>query len=407
MIPKEFDVITKGDIDALVANAVGERRTLEYKQQLPGNGDEDKREFLADIASFANAGGGDLLYGITDKRDDKGKPTGIPEKADGLVDINADAEMRRLDESIRSGIDPRIPGIRLRAIDGFSAGPVLLLRIPRSWAGPHMVTFKNLSRFFSRTSAGRSQLDVREIRSAFTANSDLRARITNFRTERLGKIIANEGPVLLPNTPKVVLHVIPLTILDSAAQLDLMPLEHDPNLGAPLQGQSYSPRFNIDGYISSGPYGPATGYIQYTQVFRSGAFEAVDANMLNQANGLKLVPSVLVESSLLAGTRRYLKTAQKLGVPLPMLVMVAMHGLKGYGMATNNPWQNSRPSHAIDRDTLLLPDVLLDDFTVPADKLLRPVFDAFWQSAGFTGCQHYNSQGQWDGGQSQLPGGMR
>ena len=74
MIPRDFDAITKADIEALVANAVAEGRALEYKQQLPGNGDEDKKEFLADVSSFANAGGGDIVFGVVEKRDGDNKP---------------------------------------------------------------------------------------------------------------------------------------------------------------------------------------------------------------------------------------------------------------------------------------------------------------------------------------------
>src|SRR5262249_40798133 len=146
--------------------------------------------------------------------------------------------------------DPRIPGCRIRSIDGFASGPVLVIRIPKSWAGPHMVTFKNLSRFFSRTSAGKNQLDVGEIRSAFAASGDLRAKISAFRTERLGKIIANEGPVSLAETPKIILHLVPLSILDPTAQVDLTPLLNDPNPGAPIQNVTYNVRNNIDGYLS-------------------------------------------------------------------------------------------------------------------------------------------------------------
>ncbi|MCK5240903.1 ATP-binding protein [bacterium] len=49
----------------MISNQIQESRTIEYKESLPGNSDQDKREFLADISSFANAAGGDLLYGIT------------------------------------------------------------------------------------------------------------------------------------------------------------------------------------------------------------------------------------------------------------------------------------------------------------------------------------------------------
>ena len=77
MIPKRFDDITKADIDGLITNAVSGPRTLDYKRQLPGNSDDDKREFLADVSSFANAAGGDILFGISEDN-------GVPTSADGL-----------------------------------------------------------------------------------------------------------------------------------------------------------------------------------------------------------------------------------------------------------------------------------------------------------------------------------
>ncbi len=58
---------------------------------------------------------------------------------------------------------------------------MLVIRIPRSYGAPHMVTFQNTSRFYTRNSAGKHQLDVSEIRSAFalseTARSALRTSV--------------------------------------------------------------------------------------------------------------------------------------------------------------------------------------------------------------------------------------
>jgi len=395
MIPRDFDAITKADIEALVANAVAEGRALEYKQQLPGNGDEDKKEFLADVSSFANAGGGDLVFGVVEKRDGDNKPTNLPEKAEGLAGINAGAEINRLVAIIQSGIEPRIPGCRIRSIDGFASGPVLVIRIPKSWAGPHMVTFKNLSRFFSRTSAGKQQLDVGEIRSAFTASGDLRAKITAFRTERLGKIIANEAAIDLPSTPKIVLHLVPLSILNPDNQIGFALLENDPNLGAPIQNNSYNNRHNLDGFLSFNSNGKA-GNVGYCQVFRSGAIEAVDADLLQQSNYSSLIASTHVEQKILQTTARYFKTAKQLGVPLPLIITLTLTGVKGYGIASGSVYQNFRPTHTIDRDTLLLPDVLLEDYTTSADVVLKPIFDALWQAGGMNGCQHYDEKGRWN-----------
>lgn len=119
MIPKPIDQITAADIQSLIDNGVSERRTLDYKQALPGNSDGERKEFLADVTSFANASGGDLCFGITETG---GAPQGIV----GLAGMDADAERLRLESMIRDGVAPRLLGVQLEVIDGFPSGPVLI-----------------------------------------------------------------------------------------------------------------------------------------------------------------------------------------------------------------------------------------------------------------------------------------
>ena len=111
MIQKPMRDIGPEDFQQLVTNKVAESRTLEYKQSLPGATDGEKKEFLADVSSFANSVGGDLLYGIMEARED-GKTTGIPESVEGLADVNGDAETRRLENMLRDGVQPRLQGRR-------------------------------------------------------------------------------------------------------------------------------------------------------------------------------------------------------------------------------------------------------------------------------------------------------
>jgi len=85
VIQKTFDALGKPDVDALIADSVGESKTLEYKQELPGPKDDDKREFLADVSSFANASGGDIIYGIKVAVDASGKKTGAPDSVVPIV----------------------------------------------------------------------------------------------------------------------------------------------------------------------------------------------------------------------------------------------------------------------------------------------------------------------------------
>lgn len=161
MIEKRLAEITKADIEALMSNSVAEGRDLDYKLTLPGSTDEEKREFLADVSSFANASGGDLVFGVAEA-------AGVPTSIDGVAVADMDAEQLRLDSMIREGLDPRIAGVDVRVIEGFAKGPVVVMRIPQSFASPHMVKFKGLSRFYGRTSNGKFPLDVREIGDAFT-----------------------------------------------------------------------------------------------------------------------------------------------------------------------------------------------------------------------------------------------
>jgi hypothetical protein len=63
---KPLDDVDRDDLQALVDSEVAEGCTVEFKQSV-GSADKDKREFLADVSSFANSTGGDLLIGVGEK----------------------------------------------------------------------------------------------------------------------------------------------------------------------------------------------------------------------------------------------------------------------------------------------------------------------------------------------------
>jgi predicted HTH transcriptional regulator len=87
---KELNSILERDLLDLISSQTAEGRTLEYKRDLPGRADAEKKEFLADISSFANTSGGDLIYGIEESQ-------GIPTSIVGLNGADMDAEKLRLD----------------------------------------------------------------------------------------------------------------------------------------------------------------------------------------------------------------------------------------------------------------------------------------------------------------------
>jgi schlafen family protein len=396
MIIKPFDLIEKADIEALVANDIREGRTLDYKEKLPGNADSDKTEFLADVSSFANAAGGYLLYGVRERRDADGKPTGMPESVDGLQGINPDSEILRLESSIRTAIDPRVPGVRTKPIDGFSQGPVLAMWIPKSWSAPHMVTFKNHSRFYSRSSNGKYALDVSEIRLAFAVSESLGERLRRFRDDRLAKIVADETPFPLHHAPKIVLHILPVAALEPGTSLDVMLLADKLVQLGPLYASGWDSRYNFDGFATFSRSGDAKEFNSYLQVFRNGAIETVESRLLRPYQGKTSIPSVAYERELITGFGRYLRIERDLGFQPPLFIMISFIGVKGYVMAVSERFLFPE-NHPIDKDVLIVPDIIIEDYNVEPAIILRPAFDAVWQAAGWQRSFNYNKDGKWVG----------
>jgi hypothetical protein len=391
MIFKDFESICKADLDSLVHNAVGESRTLEYKEQLPGGSDEDKREFLADVSSFANASGGDLIYGVRETRDAAGRATGQPDVAVGLSVPNADAESRRLDEIIRNGIDPRVPGIRMKWIEGFPNGPAMLIRVPQSWVRPHMVIFKNLSRFFSRTPSGKYQLDVREIRELFILSESISKEVAVFRADRVAVVIGGDGPVPMEPGPKLILHLLPLSAFAEVRQVDLNQVHSIPNAHLYLMGSngSRTPRFNFDGYLLYDRYGSSEIAYTYLQIFRVGILEGVWTGFSRE----KALLVGAIEREILKAVPNYFRIQKQFGVDGPWFLTVTLAGVKGMVILTDDPLHTAAMSRPIEKDVLMLPEAFFEQAPTDGPVALRPVFNTLWQASGWPQSQNYDAQG--------------
>jgi len=272
---------------------------------------------------------------------------------------------------------------------------VLVLRTPKSWAAPHMVIFKGQSRFYSRNSSGKYPLDVREIRAAFAVRESLAERMRSFRQQRLAQIVAGETPVPLTLTPKLVIHVVPLPAMDSFRDRDMSTLaSQNIRLVAPIGMQASSHRHNLDGYVTHTPFDNAGRAWSYVQVFRSGAIEAVEGNVLKVMQA-DFIASALLEHSIIKSVGRFLEFFGLVGED-SVVLMVTLLDVKGRRMAlpSNRAWFEPLPP--IDRSDLILPDLLIENLRGAVDAIVKPVLDAIWQASGLEGSPNYDEKG-WRG----------
>ncbi len=389
---KPLDQLTEADFQELITNKVPESKTLDYKVDLKF-GDRDKREFLADVSSFANTAGGYLLIGI---KEEGGIPTALP----GIELENPDAEKLKLISLIRDCTEPRIPGITITSVSLQNSRYILAIHIPKSWAAPHVVSIENHWRFYARHSSGKYQLDVPELRQAFLMSESLAEKIRRFHIERVGMVISGEAPLNLANGPKFIAHIMPVDAFGSGQQVDMSMLMERGIHFMPLGASGYNRRYNLDGYLTfeEEKTQDASHTLSYTQLFRSGIIESVcvDKDQLNADERDRGIPITYYEEQLLRFLSASLQSLKQLEVEPPYSLMVTMASVKHRRLHLGNRYFSLRNPY-IDRDVLQLPDILILDADLAGGKIMQPIFDAIWNAGGFERCFDYDEEGRWKG----------
>jgi hypothetical protein len=389
LLTKPVNEISEDDVEALRGDRFAECKTVEYKEALSVDGEANRIKFLSQVSSFANASGGHLIYGIRAKQ-------GVPQTTVGLDVSDPDGLILRLEHMVRDGIRPRIPGLQSVAVRLRSGQVVVVMRIPKSWASPHQVTFNNEYRFYSRSSNGKYPLDVDELRSLFTLSATAAEHVRSFRAARLSNIVAEETPVVMDRGPRFVLHLVPLGAFETASKVDLSSIAAEYSLLSPLDGSGFNGILhNFDGvYTDSGQISSLAHDHErsYLQVFRSGAIEAVSTSMSDIE---ATIANVYFEKVLRNALSKYLTLQRRLGIEPPIVVMLSLLGVKGYHMLVRE--SRAEHGHPIDRDNLLVPEVLVENFDTTYDWILKQISDPVWNAAGFPASPNFDPDRNWTG----------
>lgn len=384
MIPKPLNIVTEEDLVSLITNGVAEGRTIDYKRDLPGNSDGDKKELLADVSSFANTGGGDLVFGM----DEAG---GLPTLITGTSAADLDLEVRRLDSIIAAGLSPRIRH-SIKSVTTAAGPSVLIIRVERSWAGPHRVIYGGHDKFYGRNSGGKYPLDVNELRAAFTLSSTATEKIRAFRTDRIIALSNGETPVPFMGSPKVIIHFIPLEAFAGGPTYDVRPIYENPQLIAPMGTTAWGYRLNLDGVVAFGSRQPCE---TYTQLFRSGVLEVVQGRILaGQHEGRLVIPSVAFEEYIVRYLPQCFRLLETIGAGLPIVVAMTLTHTKGLWMGVNT-FLRDEAGYPIEAETIILPEAIVESFTTPAHEILKPMFDLIWNACGFPGSENFDAEGNW------------
>jgi hypothetical protein len=379
---KTLETISEQDIHSLIKLGIRESKVIDFKRKLPDDSDYSKKEFLADVSSFANSGGGDIIFGI-------GESGGLPIKLYGVRSKDMEQEILRLEHLILDGVEPRIYGTEVHPVLLSNGKYVVIVRIPRSWSAPHMVTYKAHSKFYTRNSSGKHPLDVSELKVAFSLTDTIITSMRAFRNERIHEIRSGSAAIPLSDTGKILLHIIPFSMSSPTSNIDIPLMEHHPHLPKSLFGSDiFHQRYNFDGFLLHTE-------TSYMQVFRSGAIEFVVDEFLSHSKGKSSIP-IDYERMVIDMVTDVLSLEKESNIEPPFLIMITILSVKGcfMGISSNYKWYDGQP---IDRNDLSLPEIYIDAFDTNIQHALKPAFDTVWNAAGWPRSMNYSEEGGWIG----------
>jgi hypothetical protein len=404
MLPANLNDLTPAHIEGLIESEVPESLSLDYKQQLPSDQKEEKREFLYDVAALANSAGGDLIYGIVERRADDDKATGVPDRLLGIRFANLQEEEIRLSNYIRDCIAPKLISPVVRSVR-CSGGDALVVRVPASRSKPHMVTMGGVDRFYKRTGTVSHKMSLDEIRRAFSEQGELREAIAAWRAHRVDLVEQRRGPVLLSDNVVMLFHVIPADAFTPGAFTEVWRVPEQEKKDVYVPNGNYYQRYNADGFLchssraTVGPPEKTDGYSGYTQLFRSGIVEYAFSNFDRAPIGLQipLIDGQQVEQTMVhcyADAIGRFQREERTGVVYVGFSMIGIEDKQIY--STLMTW--SGRDFGIRQSAVTSLEVMVDlseHEERPYPHAMRPLVDTFWQLDGREGTP-FTPNGEWN-----------
>ncbi|EKD57925.1 MAG: Divergent AAA protein [uncultured bacterium] len=177
MFNKPHEQLILEDVANLIV--VGEREShhLDYKKEI-SNSDNDKKEFLKDVSSFANASGGTLILGVEEEN-------GLPKTVCGTDPLNGRQKIDEwIDNVLTANLEPKIKYfVKILSIPE-SEKVVIVINIPESFKKPHMVTFQEKNIYYVRHNTTINAAIHSEVRDMFEYSSRLTNDLESFFAKR-------------------------------------------------------------------------------------------------------------------------------------------------------------------------------------------------------------------------------
>lgn len=392
----------KEEIDRLIEYKIPESKSIEYKRELDLEDlkkSNEKKEFLFDVAAFANAEGGVIFFGIDEELD--GENTGFPTEVYPIEVSNDDKFKQRLEDIIGNNFDPSFSHYKIHLIP-YEGKYIVALEIQKALGMPRMVKYKHTNKFYKRRSTGKYLVDTFELQNMFSEATQSRKAAEEWRKKRVREV---RDKVFIKNLDiqgSLFLHILPikseLEILDLTNQVKLWKLKNILENKFPSTDSGCG--YNFEGYLIEDSYYRDVSKVlveNYFQLFRNGKIEfyskRCQIGRMSQEYNQNYIDANLFEKDIIAYINIALKIIELYEFQYPFIIFVSIFDLMHIKIKHSNS-NFGMNNQQINRNKLFLPPTIIYDRSIDIPLLMKPIFDIFWQAGGYARSGNFED-GKW------------
>jgi hypothetical protein len=383
---KSFLECNEEDLLSLIENPdFRENEYIDYKQNFAfleitdkAQKDKKKSEFKNDVCSFANAEGGYIIYGISDKSGCAAELIGINIPNDNTDKFELD---RRND---LQAISPRTPNVKFSFIKLKSGKYVVILYIKHDGFAPYTYVENQTNyKFFRRAGNEKITMTYTELRNMFNQSLSLDKEIYNYRTERINYYKGQSETVNDAYSKFMLLHIIPDTFIDADYNHNMFAIEKTKNI-------RFSSIFSeFECYLKSIPCVDGLRYPSYSfekmpsecYIYNNGIIECFLSIEDIIERDKNCFPSQYLWSKIESTIENYISVFRELDFAEKVFVCISTIGCKGMiSEASYVTWRTNK----IDRNNVMCVPVGIEDIADDneVDLVMKKIYIEYFLSLG-------------------------
>ncbi|MDD3662779.1 MAG: ATP-binding protein [Candidatus Pacebacteria bacterium] len=380
MFNKNIDNLTFEDVEWLIDNKVTEDQRLEYKREVWGNSEANKKEMLKDIVSMANRYGGYIIIGLDE---------GDNNEAVSFSNVpNAEARKDEILSSLFANTQPRLQSIKIKILAKENV-TIMAISIPNSFRKPHMITFSGINQFWIRHDRQKMPMSIDEIQGSIinTSNTTKDIQSSFVIQKRIIELQSN-------NQPSLAIGVSPLPRDNEI--IDIL----DTNLRDLLSNGSTEREggvsFNFSRALAKPSYNGLTigsNDFRKLDLHRDGYIQAISKLYLNE----DVIPPIMYGWAILelifSFTQKLKHIYNHIGYDGSICVFLSLYNITNFGLYPYKDGAIGNRSHNLtrwDKDSLEINDLVFTE--IDENKITKIIGDRIWQSFGFDIAPYFDNE---------------